>query len=142
MTQPFIETAAGGALFGAAAGLLLLAHGRIAGIAGIAAGMLRPKQGELVWRALFVLGLLAGGLVAAALVPSSFTWHRDASAARLIAAGLLIGIGSRVGNGCTSGHGVCGVARLSLRSMVAVMLFSATGALTHAVDVLVKGRSL
>jgi uncharacterized membrane protein YedE/YeeE len=134
MTQPLLGVAAGGALFGIAAGLLLVEAGRIAGIAGVAAGLLRPRRGEVLWRALFVLGLLAGGVVSASLLPQAFAWHRDASTARLVAAGLLIGIGSRVGNGCTSGHGICGVGRLSRRSIVAVAIFTAAGAVTHLLD--------
>ncbi len=139
MTQSLVGAAAGGALFGAAAGLLLLATGRIAGVAGIAAGIVRPERGELAWRALFVAGLLLGGFISAAVLPSQFAWHREASTARVIAAGLLIGVGSRVGNGCTSGHGICGVARFSLRSITAVALFTAVGALTHALDLLAGG---
>jgi uncharacterized protein len=137
--HPWVSIAAGGLLFGSAAGLLLLEAGRIAGVAGVAAGLLQRNPGDLFWRALFVLGLLAGGLVAGHLLPAAFAWHRDASTLRVIAAGLLIGVGARIGNGCTSGHGVCGVARLSARSIVAVTLFTAVGALTHILDRLVTG---
>jgi uncharacterized membrane protein YedE/YeeE len=141
-TQPWPTVVAGGALFGGAAGLLMVEVGRIAGVAGVAAGLLRPKRGDFIWRALFVVGLLAGGLLAAHLWPGAFAWHRQASLARVVAAGLLIGVGARVGNGCTSGHGVCGVARLSPRSIVAVTLFTAVGALTHLIDRLAGGGAI
>jgi uncharacterized membrane protein YedE/YeeE len=137
--KPWVAVAAGGLLFGGAAGLLLLEAGRIAGVAGVATGIFARKRGDVLWRALFVAGLLAGGLVAARLLPSAFAWHRDASTLRVTVAGLLIGVGARVGNGCTSGHGVCGVARLSPRSIVAVSLFTAAGAVTHIVDRIVTG---
>lgn len=139
MTHPFFAAALGGLLFGAAAGLLMLATGRIAGISGIAAGLVHPQRGELLWRALFVGGMLLGGLISAGLLPASFVAQSGVSGARLLGAGLLIGIGARVGNGCTSGHGICGVGRLSLRSAVAVSVFSATGALTHVLDGLSAG---
>ncbi|HEX6239804.1 MAG TPA: YeeE/YedE thiosulfate transporter family protein [Polyangiales bacterium] len=134
MTQAFFAAAAGGLLFGAAAGLLMLGTGRIAGIAGIAGGLVHPERGELLWRALFVAGMLLGGLLGAQLLPASFVAHAGLSAARLLGAGVLIGVGARLANGCTSGHGICGVGRLSLRSVVAVAIFSTTGALTHLLD--------
>lgn len=135
MTHPFFTAAAGGVLFGLAAGLLMISSGRIAGIAGIAGGLVHPKRGDLSWRALFVAGLLLGGLISVRALPASFVLSSPLSSARLLGAGLLIGVGARLGNGCTSGHGICGVGRLSLRSIVAVTIFTATGALTHALDV-------
>jgi len=137
--HPWLSIAAGGLVFGAAAGLLLVEVGRIAGVGGVAAGLLHRTRGDVLWRALFVVGLLAGGLVAAHFLPSAFAWHRDASTLRVMGAALLIGVGARVGNGCTSGHGVCGVARLSPRSFVAVTLFTAVGAITHILDRIVTG---
>lgn len=134
-----VQTAAAGALFGAGAGLLLLATGRIAGVAGVAAGLLRPTRGDWAWRALFVVGLLAGGLISAHLMPDAFAWHRTDTGAAVMGAGVLIGLGARIGNGCTSGHGVCGVGRFSLRSVVAVALFTTCGALTHVIARLVGG---
>lgn len=133
----WLGAGAGGLLFGAAAGLLLLETGRIAGVAGVAAGLSRPKPGDFLWRALFVVGLVAGGLVAARLLPAAFAWQREVSLVRVVAAGLLIGVGARIGNGCTSGHGVCGVARLSPRSIVAVSLFTAVGAVTLLLERLI-----
>ena len=129
----FIITLFAGALFGAGAGLLLVEQGRIAGISGIAAGVVAPRPGDFAWRALFIAGLLAGGAVAALSIPDAIVRERALPMIRLIAAGLCIGIGARLANGCTSGHGICGVGRLSLRSFVAVMTFTLAGALTHAV---------
>ncbi|MEX7643149.1 YeeE/YedE family protein [Stenotrophomonas maltophilia] len=126
---------AGGALIGAAAVLLLATVGRVAGISGIAAGSLRAAEGERGWRWAFLLGLLA----AAGLVlwwqslpeASPRVLLRDALPAwQLIGAGLLVGFGTRLGSGCTSGHGVCGMARGSKRSQLAVLVFMACAMLT------------
>lgn len=117
---------AGGVLIGAAAAMLALLNGRIAGISGVLGGLLRPLRGDLGWRIAFIAGLVgapaAYGLLAA--------WPRpqiDAGSATLVAAGLLVGFGTRLGSGCTSGHGVCGLSRLSLRSLVATGAFMAAG---------------
>ncbi len=126
---------AGGALIGAAAVLLLATVGRVAGISGIAAGSLRAAEGERGWRWAFLLGLLA----AAGLVlwwqslpeASPRVLLRDALPAwQLIGAGLLVGFGTRLGSGCTSGHGICGMARGSKRSLLAVLVFMACAMLT------------
>lgn len=117
---------AGGALIGVAAGAMALALGRIAGISGIVGGLLRPAAGDTGWRLAFVLGLVASpwlyGLFAALPHPQI-----AASDATLLLAGLLVGIGTRYGSGCTSGHGVCGLSRLSPRSLAATLAFMATG---------------
>ncbi len=117
---------AGGLLIGLAAAMLLLANGRVAGISGIAGGLLRRSAGDVGWRLAFI-----GGLVGAPLLHSLFaslpTVQIEAGTATLIAAGLLVGIGTRYGSGCTSGHGVCGISRLSPRSMVATCVFMAAG---------------
>lgn len=117
---------AGGALIGAAAAMLLLLNGRIAGISGILGGLLRPGRGDVAWRAAFVAGLVGAPLVyaAVAVVPSL---QIDPGYGALVAAGLLVGIGTRYGAGCTSGHGVCGLSRLSLRSLAATVAFMAAG---------------
>ncbi len=120
----------GGALIGIAAGAFLLLNGRIAGISGVFGGLLTPSRGDVSWRAAFVTGLVVGGLALAMIFPSAFPTSIDTSTTRLVAAGLLVGFGTRLGSGCTSGHGVCGLARLSPRSMVATMTFIATGAAT------------
>jgi uncharacterized membrane protein YedE/YeeE len=120
---------AGGMLIGLAATLLVLLHGRIAGISGILGGLLRPSPGDNAWRALFLLGLVLAPFAWSALRPLP-ALHIEASKGMLIAAGLLVGIGTRYGAGCTSGHGVCGMARGSKRSMVATCTFVAIGFVT------------
>jgi len=120
---------AGGMLIGLAAALLVLFSGRIAGISGILGGLLRPKAGDIAWRALFLLGLVLSPLLYGAVRPLP-ELHIDAGGGWLVAAGLLVGAGTRYGSGCTSGHGVCGVARSSPRSMAATALFVLAGFVT------------
>ena len=117
---------AGGALVGLAAALLILFTGRIAGISGIVGGLLRPARGDTRWRLAFVLGLLAAPLAWIA-VGAAPRLHVDAAWPVLIVAGLLVGVGTRVGSGCTSGHGVCGLSRGSPRSLAATATFMAAG---------------
>ena len=119
-------------MIGAASALLLLAHGRIAGISGISGSLLQAGTRDRDWRLAFLGGLVAAGLVARIVAPSAI----GASVQPLpivILAGLLVGFGTRLGSGCTSGHGVCGLSRLSARSLVAVATFMLTGALTAVV---------
>ena len=126
-----IASLIGGALIGLAATLLLLTNGRIAGISGIAGGILSGYgKRELSWRVFFVLGLVAAGAVVAALFPEAISYDLERSRWSLIAAGLLVGIGTRVGNGCTSGHGVCGISRMSPRSLISTMTFIGFGAVS------------
>jgi uncharacterized membrane protein YedE/YeeE len=122
---------AGGLLIGLAAALLVLRAGRIAGISGIVGGLLRLAAGDRAWRLAFVGGLVAAPWVYLAVAGPSRP-HVDASWGFVIAAGLLVGIGTRYGSGCTSGHGVCGLSRLSLRSLVATAVFMAAGFVTVA----------
>ena len=117
---------AGGALIGLAAALLLLLNGRFAGISGVLGGLLKPVKGDIAWRAAFVLGLV-GAPLAYLLFARLPVPRIDADYAALIAAGLLVGVGTRYGSGCTSGHGVCGLARLSPRSLAATACFMASG---------------
>nr|ALV86616.1 putative transmembrane protein [uncultured bacterium 27] len=117
---------AGGVLIGVAAAMLLWLNGRVAGISGIVGALLRPKQGDIAWRIAFVAGLV-GAPLAYALVTALPAPRIEAGAPALIAAGLLVGIGTRYGAGCTSGHGVCGLSRLSPRSVVATAAFMAAG---------------
>jgi uncharacterized membrane protein YedE/YeeE len=128
----------GGALIGLSASLLLLTHGRITGISGFVGTLLQPAADNRRFRVWFLAGLLAAGLVARAVAPAAFGTPRAGIAATIIA-GLLVGYGTRLGNGCTSGHGVCGVSRLSRRSIVATLTFCATGAATVALLRLVGG---
>jgi uncharacterized membrane protein YedE/YeeE len=121
---------AGGMLIGLSAALLMLSNGRIAGISGIAGRLLARPDGETPWRASFVLGLVLGPLAFAALA-GHFPIVRIQSSVPVMAfAGLLVGFGTRLGSGCTSGHGVCGLARLSPRSLAAVAIFMATAIAT------------
>lgn len=117
---------AGGALIGLAAVLLMLFHGRIAGISGILGGLVPPRAGDMAWRITFLAGLVAGAALmawAGGLVPSV----PPRSLAVVTIAGLLVGVGTQLGGGCTSGHGVCGLARLSPRSLAATAIFMAAG---------------
>lgn len=122
---------AGGALIGAAASLMLALSGRVAGISGIVLGLLVPAEPlrERAWRALFVVGLLAGGGIGLAMLPEALA-EPAPPVAIAVAAGALVGAGTRLGKGCTSGHGVCGISRFSARSIVATITFIATGAIT------------
>jgi uncharacterized membrane protein YedE/YeeE len=117
---------AGGLLIGVAAAMFALFNGRIAGISGVLGGVFRPVKGELAWRVAFILGLVAAPL-AYALFASVPEPRIDAGWGELVVAGLLVGIGTRYGSGCTSGHGVCGLSRLSLRSLVATVAFMGAG---------------
>ncbi|HEY6242093.1 MAG TPA: YeeE/YedE family protein [Burkholderiales bacterium] len=116
----------GGAIIGAAAALFAVLNGRIAGISGILGGLLRPQSGDISWRIAFVAGLVAAPLAwnLFAVLPGI---QIDAGFGALIPAGLLVGVGTRYGAGCTSGHGVCGVSRLSSRSIAATAAFMAAG---------------
>jgi uncharacterized protein len=120
------SAAIGGIIIGIAAAMFALVNGRIAGISGIVGGLLRPAAGDVAWRLAFVAGLIAAPLLCAvvAKLPPVVI---EASYPTLILAGLLVGIGTRYGAGCTSGHGVCGISRLSPRSIVATLSFMAAG---------------
>jgi uncharacterized membrane protein YedE/YeeE len=125
----WLPAALGGALIGLAAGALVLLDGRVAGISGILGGLLRRNCDDSPWRVAFLVGLLMAPVahVLVAPVPPSHLSHEPAL---LIAAGLLVGFGARLGGGCTSGHGVCGLARLSRRSLVATLVFMGVAAAT------------
>ena len=116
----------GGLLIGLAAAMFVLVNGRIAGISGILGGLLRPVPGERGWRIAFLLGLVAAPLVYTLAAPLP-AMRIDAGTGTLIAAGLLVGVGTRYGAGCTSGHGVCGLARGSARSLAATLAFMGAG---------------
>lgn len=120
---------AGGVLIGLASALFILLNGRILGISGIVGGLLPPKSGDMSWRFTFLLGMAAAPLVFAWLAPPGFLQppRIDANWGVLVAAGLLVGLGTRYGSGCTSGHGVCGLSRLSPRSLVATLTFMGAG---------------
>ncbi len=120
----------GGALIGLAASLLFLMNGRIAGISGIFNGVLQPRSNDTAWRVWFLAGLVLGSGVYVLIVPLAFSLRVDYPIALLALAGFLVGAGTRMGSGCTSGHGVCGMARLSVRSLAATLTFLVTGVLT------------
>lgn len=122
--------ALGGALIGLAAALLLALNGRIAGISGIVGGLLPPRAGDALWRLLFVLGLALGALLVRLYSGAPLAVPVESSTFTLVLGGLLVGFGTRLGSGCTSGHGICGLARLSPRSVVAVLTFMASAMLT------------
>lgn len=123
---------AGGLLLGVAASIFILLSGRVLGISGIVGGLLAPRKGDAAWRIAFALGMLAA--------PATYVWlapagalaapRIDAGYGAVVVAGLLVGFGTRLGSGCTSGHGVCGLSRLSPRSLVATLAFMGAGFLT------------
>jgi uncharacterized membrane protein YedE/YeeE len=118
----------GGLLVGSAAGMVLLANGRVAGVRGMVSSVVRPQSADASWQALFLVGLVAGGLLLGWLDPGALTAGQIAPLELMLAAGLLVGFGARLGGGCTSGHALCGVGRLSPRSVVAVGCFIVAGA--------------
>jgi uncharacterized protein len=120
----------GGLLIGSASALLLLLNGRISGISGIVGGLLAPKAADAGWRVVFVAGLLLGAFVYMLATGGTIPVRIEASLPVLVAAGLLVGFGTRLGSGCTSGHGLCGIARLSKRSIVATSVFFGVAMLT------------
>ena len=120
----------GGLLIGAAAALLIVANGSIAGISGILNGALARTRGDTAWRVAFIVGMLAGGAAFWWLTPHAFTPREGYPLHLLLPAGFLVGFGTRLGSGCTSGHGVCGLGRRSLRSLVATITFVGCGMVT------------
>lgn len=120
----------GGILLGLAAGLLFLGVGRVAGISGLTGGLFRLYKGDVAWRGAFIAGLLVVGLVTSFFWPAQLVYGIDRSLVAIALAGLLVGFGARLGGGCTSGHGVCGLARFSFRSLVGVCVFMASAMVT------------
>jgi uncharacterized membrane protein YedE/YeeE len=123
--SPWSATA-GGVIIGIAAAMFVLLNGRIAGISGILGGLLQPVRGDAAWLLAFILGLVAAPAAYLLVGPLPKT-QIDAGWGALVAAGLLVGVGTRYGSGCTSGHGVCGLSRLSLRSLAATAAFMGAG---------------
>jgi len=122
----------GGVLIGLAATLLLWSIGRIAGISGIVNGVVGAERGDRAWRIAFIIGMMGAGALALQFVPAPARMQTGATSLLLIA-GFLVGFGTRMGNGCTSGHGVCGLGRMSWRSLAAVLTFMAAGVATVTV---------
>ncbi|EKO3539362.1 YeeE/YedE family protein [Vibrio fluvialis] len=128
-TMPW-ESLLGGVLLGISATVMLLMNGKIAGISGILTGLLTPKSRDFAWRLLFAVGMVSGGVLGVLAFGSHIPAEFSASSLLLAVAGLLVGIGTRLGNGCTSGHGICGIGRLSKRSIVATCVFMVVAAVT------------
>jgi uncharacterized membrane protein YedE/YeeE len=122
----------GGALIGLAVSLLLLFNGKVTGVSGIAGGAIEAGRGDRTWRLLFLAGLVAGGTLLRIFAPDVFAVATRTRIGDYVAAGLLVGFGTLLGNGCTSGHGVCGISRLSPRSLLATATFIAFGVLSAA----------
>jgi uncharacterized membrane protein YedE/YeeE len=127
-----LSAAIGGALIGLSSVLLMLLTGRIAGISGIFGGLLNPRRGEIGWRVAFIAGLILAPLLAGLIGYGMNPPQMPASWAVIVVAGLLVGFGTRLAGGCTSGHGICGMARLSARSIAATVIFMAVALATVA----------
>jgi uncharacterized membrane protein YedE/YeeE len=126
-----LSALAGGALIGLSAAMLMLGNGRIAGASGIFAGLFSFSfDGEFMWRLIFIIGMLAGSLGAAHFAFDASSLAFEGGQARTVAAGLLVGVGTVLGSGCTSGHGICGLSRFSIRSLVATCTFMAVAIVT------------
>ncbi len=127
MHQDWINALFGGVIIGISVSLMLLWNGRVTGISGIINGALSPVKGDTQWRILFIVGLFLGGLTLKVLNPSVFSGALPTEAWTTVVAGLLVGFGTILGSGCTSGHGVCGISRMSPRSLVATIAFIIAG---------------
>lgn len=131
----------GGCLIGLASVLFLLFNGKILGVSGILGGVLKNQANDTLWRYLFVAGMVSGGVILNQFVPSAFAFTLPRSLGAIAFAGLLVGYGTRLGNGCTSGHGVCGVSRFSPRSIMATLTFIALGgAVVFVINHFLGGR--
>jgi uncharacterized membrane protein YedE/YeeE len=130
MMHSILMALAGGALIGLAASAMMLFVGRIAGISGILGGLLSPTKGDFEWRLLFLAGLVTAGVIIVVVSPSMIRAASDRGLGMIALAGVIVGVGTLMGSGCTSGHGVCGLSRLSPRSLAATMIFMALGVLT------------
>lgn len=131
---------AGGVLIGVAVSIMLLFNGRVTGISGIIGSMLRPEKSQFAWRMLFILGLITGGLIIKVVRPESYVQLSNASTADYIIAGLFVGFGTLLGNGCTSGHGVCGISRMSVRSLIATVTFIGSGIISVLIFKMLRGE--
>ena len=120
----------GGGMIGLSAVILMAFNGRIAGISGVFSGIAFAPRGDKLWRILFVVGLVIAPLIYQVISGRAPAFNLDANTPLIITGGLLVGFGTRLGSGCTSGHGICGISRLSPRSIVSVLIFMAAGVLT------------
>jgi len=126
--HPYLQALAGGLVMGIAATLLFIANGRILGISGVLGGALKLRTREARWRWAFLAGMLAAGATMMFVAPQAFANTVERSAAACLFSGILVGVGTQLGSGCTSGHGICGIGRLSKRSIFATLVFMASGA--------------
>ncbi|NUM59730.1 MAG: YeeE/YedE family protein [Bdellovibrionaceae bacterium] len=133
LVASIIHAVVGGILIGIASSLMLVFNGRVTGIAGIYNGILSFVKKDTAWRVAFVLGLVTSGIIGFRLFPELFINQSGRSLVAIVVAGLLVGFGTVLGSGCTSGHGVCGIARLSIRSLVATLAFMASGFLAASI---------
>ncbi len=133
MMQNYWVPLLGGAIIGLAISILLFVNGRVAGVSGIVSGALRPRAGDWAWRLAFIAGLIAGGFALRTIYPESLTNTLEMTYPKIIIAGLLVGFGTVLGSGCTSGHGICGMSRLAPRSIIATIVFMAFGILAATV---------
>jgi uncharacterized membrane protein YedE/YeeE len=131
--HPFLLAAIGGALVGLSAVLMMALNGRIAGVSGILSGTFTQPRGERLWRLLFVIGIVIGGALPVLFNPAFQAPLPEAPIVLAIIAGLVVGFGTGLGSGCTSGHGICGISRLSMRSILATLTFIASGIATVAI---------
>lgn len=127
MNQDWLNALLGGVLIGTSVSLMLFWNGRVTGISGIVNGVLSPIKGDTLWRVLFIVGLIFGGIVMGQMNPKVFENTVNSEIWTTVVAGLLVGFGTILGSGCTSGHGVCGISRMSPRSLVATIVFMAAG---------------
>lgn len=128
-----LHSTLGGALIGLAASVMLILDGRVAGVSGIVGGLFTPRAGDIGWRIAFIAGLGLAGLLGSQLSPTPLIGTIHDPPWEVVLAGLLVGFGTRLGNGCTSGHGVCGLSRQSPRSLASVVTFMVVGMITAAV---------
>jgi uncharacterized membrane protein YedE/YeeE len=131
----------GGLIIGLAVSFMLLLNGRVTGISGIISGVLERQKGEAAWRYLFLLGMILGGFLIQFIEPALLNNSTDISFTKVILAGLLVGYGTVLGSGCTSGHGVCGLSRFSTRSLVATITFITLGIITASISYYLKGTA-
>lgn len=140
MTE-YLTAFVGGSLIGLASVLMLLFNGKILGVSGIVGGIFQKQSKEQSWRYSFLVGLFLGGGILKLILPSAFSFSLSRSLYALAVAGLMVGYGTRLGNGCTSGHGICGVSRMSARSFMATLTFMGFGAaVVFVINHLLGGR--
>lgn len=135
-----MESIIGGAIIGLAVSIMLLCKGRVTGISGIVGGTISPFVKDKSWRLFFIAGLILGGVILRFTLPESFILKSNAHTIDYIIAGILVGVGTILGNGCTSGHGVCGISRFSIRSIVSTCLFILTGMIGVALFKILRGE--